>query len=411
MCEAELQAAKSNVGKVREIQKKSRDQYFLQNAQNVLYSSVQSSDVRDMIEAAMPILMDMFTASEAPVVFRPINQADVPQADSETMYVQNILFTQNDGLLTIYNWWKDALLFKNGYIKAYWDGKVEKEKETYQNITPEEYMMLMNDKNFEPIEVMQDPMTGISSVIGHRIRDAGQARIFNIPANRVFVSASHTKVALEGASYVAHLEYRTKSDLIVDGYDYDTVIDLPTTQMWDDYGDDLNMRQTSQAAWFGNADANDKSRDLVEYYEHYIRADRDGDGVAELLQVCSIGGLSGTVLSVKEVDSIPIFSCTAFPVPHSHFGMALAEMCSETQEIKTVLLRQMLDNLYLSNKPLLEVDASAITNPIVLNNPKPGSVIMSRGGNAVRPIAVPFVAAQVLPVIERLGPPFTLMLG
>jgi hypothetical protein len=409
MCEAELQAAKSNVGKVRDIQKKAREQYFMENTQNVLYSSVQSSDVRDMVEAAMPILMDMFTASEAPVVFRPINQQDVPQADNETMYCQNVLFTQNDGLLTIYNWWKDALLFKNGYIKAFWDSKVEEEKETYNALTQEEYMALLNDQNFKPMQIVEVPGKGIMgyftktySVWGHRVRDAGQARVFNIQPNRVFVSATHTKVDLSKASYVSHLEYRTKSDLVVDGYDPEKVIDLPATQMWDDYGDDLNMRQTSQAAWFGNSGKTDRSRELVEYFEHYIRADRDGDGVAELLQVCSVGDVSGTLLSVKEVDSIPIFACTAYPVPHSHYGMSIAEFAGETQDIKTALLRQMMDNLYLANKPLMEADIASIVNPSVLANPKPGTIVQSRGGNALRPIAVPFVAAQVLPVIERL---------
>ncbi len=402
MCQQELEASTNQNSRIRSDQVKAVRQYFLEDTQPSLYSKVQSSDVRDTIEATLPVLMDMFTASEAPVVFRPTSQNDVGQAEAETQYVQQQIFTANEGRLIIYNWWKDALLLKNGYVKVFYDERVEEEREDYRGVTQEEYMALLNDPDYVVLEAAPADEMGMTvDVNGKRRREAGQVRIVNVPADRIYVSANHNEIPLQKAPYVSHKEYRSKSDLIIDGYDPEIVKDIPATTIEVDTGNGLNTSQRSVESLFSKVAGTDKSREMVEYVEHYIRADRNGDGIAELLQVCTAGGEKGKVLSIKEVDAIPIYACTAYPVPHSHYGLSLWDFSAPTQEIKTALLRQMIDNLYLSNKPMLEVDISRVVNPKVLQAPQPGSIIQSRGGGAVNAITVPFVAGQVLPVLQE----------
>lgn len=415
ICEQEFEAGTPGE-EVTKDRKLALRQYFLQpdgNEEDGL-SKVQSSDVRDAIESAMPILMDMFLSSESPVVFRPNGANDLDQADQETVFCQHVLNTQNPGLLLIYRWFKDALLFKNGYIKVYWDAAVDEEREDYDGLTEDEYAHLLSDESYEVIEAAvreaetQDPATGqpmpakVYDVAGKRKSDAGQVRIINIPADRVRISAGWPEVSPSKAPYTCHgPELRSKSDLLVDGYDPGLVESLPTYQGGYDDTDDLNMSRRRDEQ--GLPVTGDVSRDMVEVFEHYIRADRNGDGIAELLQVVTAGRSSGTVLSITEVDANPILSACGYVLPHSHYGMSLAEIVSETQKVKTAILRQTLNNLYLSNLPGLEVDVNRVNNPEALAGPRVGMMLFKNGAEPVTtPVAVPFMAAQSLTVLQTV---------
>ena len=76
----------------------------------------------------------------------------------------------------------------------------------------------------------------------------------------------------------------------------------------------------------------------------------------------------------------------------------------DVQRVKTVLSRQMLDNLYASNLPMSEAEQGAVVNPEMLVAPKFGGVIWRRKGlpgPAVSWQAVPFVADKVLVALQH----------
>ncbi|MBN9219544.1 MAG: hypothetical protein J0I79_16485 [Mesorhizobium sp.] len=81
----------------------------------------------------------------------------------------------------------------------------------------------------------------------------------------------------------------------------------------------------------------------------------------------------------------------------------MSELVAETQKIKTAILRQTLDNLYLSNNPGLAVDVTNVSNPEVLSQSRIGMTILKRTGNPVtEAVSVPFMAAQSLGVLEAI---------
>jgi hypothetical protein len=84
-------------------------------------SSVVSSDVQDTIEALLPVLLDIFVSGEHVVEFQPTGAADEDSAKEETDAVNYVFHEQNDGFLTLYQFFKDALLQKNGFIKVWWE--------------------------------------------------------------------------------------------------------------------------------------------------------------------------------------------------------------------------------------------------------------------------------------------------
>ncbi len=79
----------------------------------------------------------------------------------------------------------------------------------------------------------------------------------------------------------------------------------------------------------------------------------------EMVQVFRV---EDTMLSAEEVDAHPFEAFTPYPLSHRFFGQALVDKTRQTQRVKTVLTRQMLDNVYLANNPQREVPEDAVTD-------------------------------------------------
>src|SRR6185437_17116178 len=73
-------------------------------------SAAVSSDVQDVIEGVLPIILDVFVAGEHVVEFKPTGADDEEQAKQETDVINHVFFQENDGFLTLYTAFKDALM-------------------------------------------------------------------------------------------------------------------------------------------------------------------------------------------------------------------------------------------------------------------------------------------------------------
>jgi len=105
-------------------------------------SSAVSTDVADTIEGLMPALMDIFAGSDEVVRFEPVGPEDEEAAQQETDYVNHVFMQQNPGFMTLYSFVKDALLSKVGIVKVWWEEREEEERETYYDLTEEQFQML-----------------------------------------------------------------------------------------------------------------------------------------------------------------------------------------------------------------------------------------------------------------------------
>ena len=101
-------------------------------------SQVVSTDVSDTVESILPNLLRVFTASDNVVRCDPVTAEDVPLAEQASAYLNHVFYKQNDGFALLYNFFKDALIEKNGFLKIYWDESETIEHETYRNLTPAE---------------------------------------------------------------------------------------------------------------------------------------------------------------------------------------------------------------------------------------------------------------------------------
>ena len=115
-------------------------------------SEAVSTDVQDTIEGLMPSLMEIFCGSEETVKFDPVNEQDVEGAEQETDYVNHVMMNENPGFLVLYSMIKDALLSKVGVVKVWWEEEDQEVRETYHDLTDDEFAIISSDEEVEIVK-------------------------------------------------------------------------------------------------------------------------------------------------------------------------------------------------------------------------------------------------------------------
>jgi len=105
-------------------------------------SRAVSTDVADTVEGLMPNLMDIFAGSDEVVRFDPVGPEDEAAAQQETDYVNHVFMQQNPGFIILYSFIKDALLSKVGIVKVWWEETEQEERETYYDLTDDQFALL-----------------------------------------------------------------------------------------------------------------------------------------------------------------------------------------------------------------------------------------------------------------------------
>lgn len=368
-------------------------------------SSIVTGEVAEAIDGALPQLIRVFTTTEDIVYFEPRGPQDEESARQATDYCNWAFYRENDGMLILHNWFKDALLQKVGVVKSYWDEKTDVTKEEYKNLTEDELALLLSDQSLKVVK-QEIEYTETSDIMGNviqipsyevyvqRTEESGQVRIENVPPEEFLISKSAKTI--EEATFVAHRRLMPRSELIAIGYDKDIVDDLATYN-------DLEF-SPERIARFPNGEQPDQNNSLdfsmqtVEVYECYIRIDEDEDGIAELRRIVYVGS---EILEDEECDYIPFHSLCPIPIPHKFFGQSLADRTMDIQLQKSTITRQSLDNLYLTNNSRVgAVDGQVNMDDLL--NATPGGVIRMKNPNALVPLTVQSTFGQAMPMLEYL---------
>jgi predicted GNAT family acetyltransferase len=371
-------------------------------------SQIVTGEVAEVVDGALPQLLRIFTQSDEIVRFEPKGPGDEEKAKQATEYVNWVMNRDNDGVLLMHNWFKDALLQKNGIVKVYWDEKIDVSKEKYQNLTQDEVTMLLNDPEVEVVnqkttEVAPagiDPMgMMIPAVFSYDVKlkktkKTGKVIVENVPPEEFLISKKARTIA--DAPFVAHRKLATRSELIAMGYEKDVVDNLPTYA-------DLTYNQENVARFDQGEQPSDQasldfSMQEIEVIESYIKVDFDGDGIAELRKVTYAGS---DILDNEEVDFVPFCSICPIPMPHKFFGHSLADRAVDIQLIKSTVTRQILDNLYMTNSPRMGVVEGQVNLDDLLTVTANGIVRM-KNTQAIVPLTVPPTANQSFPLLEYL---------
>lgn len=357
-------------------------------------SKIVTRDVADVIEWIMPSLMKIFTGGDKVVQFEPQGPEDVEMANQATDYVNYVIQRQNPGFSILYSWFKDALLQKNGIVKHYWDDTTSVTREEYKNLTEEEFTILLIDDEVEVKEhtatggvseveidgvVTQDVQPVLHDVVIERTRTGGQVYIENVPPEEFLINKYAKDI--QSARFIAHRVKRTKSELIEQGFSKTKIERAFSAEEAEWKSERLARFDYDQNSSYPTGDIEEG----IWVDECYVRVDFDNDGVDELRKVTKVGD---EILDNEAVDSVPFSSLTPIPMPHKFYGLSVYDLISDLQLIKTTLMRNLLDNMYLTNNGRYEV-VEGQANLDDLMTSRPGGIVRVRTPGSVSPLATP----------------------
>lgn len=373
-------------------------------------SSVVSKDLADTIGWMLPGIIRVFTASDRMAIYEPEKPGDEDFAKQATDYANYVFLKDNPGYRIMWDATHDSLLLGNGIVKHWWDKKEECEYTDHTGLAEDQIAVMLSDKN-QPVEIIGHkdgiPQTVVvpgpdgqpvqQTIPTHdikvkRIIRNGRLRVKCI--KKLLINREAT--CIEDARFTAHPEDVTKSDLIEMGFDKEIVDNLPVDRFSPMREEDL--ARTQSTSFINNV--GDDSMTLVELFECYVKADADGDGIAETIRAFYAGaGGTGELLDWEVwEDDVPFSDIPCEPIPHRWDARSIADDTDDIQRVKTVLTRQFLDNLYWVNNPMTEAEEGSVTNPETLRSPRFGSTIWRKKGatTPIIPVNIPFIGDKAL---------------
>ena len=359
-------------------------------------SAVVTGEVAEAVDGALPQLIRVFTSCEDAVRFEPVSNGDEPLAEQASDMANWVFYKDNAGFLILHNWFKDALLQKVGIVKAYWSEKKDITKEKYKGLTDDELTMLLMDGEFEIVSQQTDTTIGADgipysthNITIQRADDKSKIIIENVPPEEFLISKDARTI--EDAPFIAHRRMIDRGDLIAMGFSKEEVERIPA-------GDRLEYSPERLARYDRDELPDYAISNDVEVFECYIKIDTDGDGLPEMRKIMFAGN---EILSNEECDYVPFHSICPIPIPHLFFGQSLADRTMDIQIEKSTILRQMLDNLYLTNNYRVGAVEGQVNLDDLLTSTA-GGVVRMKNPNAIVPLTVQSTAGQSFPMMEYL---------
>jgi len=411
-------------------------------------SQVVDRTIMETVEWIMPALMRIFASADKIVEVDPQLPQDEESARQQTEYLNYVFMRDNPGFMILYTWFKDALLQKLGWVLAYWDIERRTENEKYTGLSEEQYQALKADPDIEEVECIAYPAIGpVQGLVNamktrqgeermypseplsklqpkpaldeqdaalaavapqvydctfRRTYNEGRMRNENVAPEEVLISRRATP---RNIPFLCRRRRCTRSELIQMGFDYETVMTLsPFDEQ--EYNTERIQRFSKNDEWPYRSNRTDPAMVEVWVNECYLQVDMEGDGIAKMRKVTVGGDKTYQILGNELIDEVPLHSCCPIPMPHTLVGLSLADLVGDLQLIKTVLWRQTLDNLYLTNNPRVYVNEDATTENTYddLLTSRPGSLIRGRGPQSenIVPFVTPFVAGNSFQMMSYL---------
>lgn len=355
-------------------------------------SQIVLKDVAETVDYMTISVGRLFVAGDRVCEFEAKDESEAEAVDQATAAMHQIFMQDQDGYRILMDWLKAGLIEKYCATKT---AMVEEESISTKVYTATAEEMAADDQRgmFKDADVDVEPVgEGVFRVKVKR--KAKKTRFYDYPLPSEEFRFSARARHEDDADYLAHVCRKTRSELVEMGFDADTVYELSTE-------DDLltDQRRAARDDWQHWRDDNvNPSMQEVTLWEEYIKIDADGDGIAERLKVFRV---ADKILKQEEVDDHPFVIFTPFPRPHRIVGDGLADKTMDIQRIRSVVARQLMNGMYLSNMPRYWVPQESVNENTYndLLTVIPGSPVRGKG-MAPTPLNAGFDAGRSINVME-----------
>lgn len=384
------------------------------------YSKFTTREVLETVEWILPSVLRVFLGSDKVVNFDPVNPEDEDAADQETDIVNHKVLKANggDGFLALHHFFKDALLYPNAYIKAYVDEEDKTTTHRRQGLDAVALAMIVDDEAntiteqnsyVQDVDIQmpdgttQSVAAELFDITYRRTETVRQLKIEPIPGEEALIDNDCTSINIDTADFSCHRVRKSFTELVQEGFDREQLEDVGTYEdfQWND--------ERTNRLFYEDEDPDAEDEDdpsMRRFWVHDCRVwvDYDGDGIGEFRHIVLIGT---HVFVNEETDYQPMVALSSILMPHKHNGMSFSEIVKDLQELKTTLLRQLLDNVYRVNirrkyigeDSLLE-DGS--TMEAMLNIAAEFIPVRGLAANAVEPEITQPIVNEILPVMQYI---------
>ncbi len=367
-------------------------------------SKVVSRDVRDNIKKVLPSIVRTILNGDEVVKFEPMASGDEESAGQASDYLNFVVLNESGARQAIYDAVHDALLLRNGVLKWWVDERQAVKISRHTGLPEDAFAQLVAGddvevmEHSEAVEMVEGQPVTVHDVKIRRAYWTRDIRAAAVPRERFLIHPD--AVTLQDSLITGEKLTMRRGDLVAMGYDRELIDGLPLADEDDSEAD--ARRDVSRSH-----DEAQRANDAIDYYDLYLRVDMDGDGIAELRHMCFAGGLGEKNLLVdEECDEVQFADIAVMRQPHQWEGVSMADDLADVQQVKTVLMRQTLDNIYWQNNPQPLMQDGVISNPEAVFNPEFGLPIRVRQGVDVRAALgfnqVPFVARDSFGMLEYL---------
>lgn len=354
------------------------------------HSRVVSRDVRAAVKKVLPSLYRTILGNDQIVEYQPVGEGDHESAEQATDYINFVALPECEGRQAIEDAINDAVRLRNGILKWWQEEITDVKTSLHTGLDEMAFTQLVSDdavtviEHTERIEEVETP-EGPVQVPTHDVKikrkiTTSRPRIAAIPLESFLIHPD--AIRLVDSPIVGENTKERRSDLVKMGWDKDKVWDAPIS------GSDTDQ-EVEEDARRRDADEDKSSPqralDEVDYYDLLVRVDKDGDGIAELRRMVFAGGIEERyLLEDTEWDEVNYADIVSERRPHQWEGNSVPDDVIEIQRVKTVLLRETLDNLYAQNSPQPIFQENAVQNVDSLYEPSAGKPIIVRSGTDVR---------------------------
>lgn len=380
-------------------------------------SRVVTTEFRDTVESLLPQLVKIFMASDTVVQFEPDQPQDDEGSAQATEYINHVFMVDNKGFLILYTMIKDALMFKNGIVKCYWDETQKVTTETYRGLTVSQRDAILSGENVEPIEYSHysAAMPGALQPDGtfapgqpedtcdlkiKRVDKIGRAKVVPVPPEEFMIS--RRTASIQSATFCGQRTPKTVSELIEMGVPRDKAEGLVGSQGEGEFSIERAQRFFYDGDTNPTPDTQSKSARQIWVYECFLLVDMDGDGIAEKWKF-TLGGDQYTLLFREEHEGPwPFESISPILMPHKFYGLSIYDLVQQWQRIMTTLMRQFLNNIYNINNNRIAVNADRANLDDLLTN-RPNQLVRTLGNpnEVIMPMVPQSIGGVIIPAMQE----------
>lgn len=372
-------------------------------------SQVVASDHFDTVESDMPSLARIFLGHGKILHFKAYNEADKEEAEQKTMLADYYIRQQPDSFKILYDWLKEPGMAKCSVVKYYFEEKRKVHYETYKGLDIDELTLQMEDlekqDGVEKIDVDAQDETGEGKFeVRFKItKTQKKIKIANVPIENFGITRNVQFV--QDASLAFDICYKTKGELIADGYPKEVIKGLEPSNEVDKQ---MARKRSKDQGGYSGRDDQHWTNETVKIKYMYSLIDEDGDGIPERRMIVMAG--EDEILEDIPYDRCPYAILTQIPMPHVLIGKSRGERAADIQKQKTAVDRGVMDNIYAHSRPRIAhddsvggIDGGKVDLDELMSHEIGGTVRTDGDPRSVLfPIVEPYIGSDALQVIQYL---------